>query len=112
MIAMEAIAIAAGIVTVGAATVAINAAMLGRNAYRGAKAIEAYNAATKTRKVLTTSARILGSGAGFEAGAATTRSYIENGDFTSMHSMEGYAQSVAMMGVMSGIGKLVTSGKL
>jgi len=97
MIAMEAIAIAAGVVTAGTATLAINAAMLGRNAYRGAKALEVYNAASTTRKALTTSARILGSGAGFEAGAATTRSYIENGDFTSMHSLEGYAQSIAMM---------------
>lgn len=109
MIAMEAIAIAAGVVTAGAATATINAAMLGRNAYRGAKALEAYNTASKARKALTTSARILGSGAGFEAGAATARSYIENGDFTSMHSVEGYAQSIAMMGVMGGIGKLINS---
>lgn len=29
-----------------------------------------------------------------------------------MHSKEGYVQSVAMMGMLSGIGKLVTSGKL
>jgi hypothetical protein len=97
MIAMQAFAITAGVVTAGTATVAINAAMLGRNAYRGAKALEAYNTASKTRRALTTSARILGSGAGFEAGAATTRSYIENGDLTSMHSLEGYAQSVGMM---------------
>lgn len=59
MIAMEAIAIAAGAVTMGAGTVAINALALGRNAYRGARALEAYNAASKTRQVLTTSARIL-----------------------------------------------------
>jgi hypothetical protein len=111
-IAMEAIAIAAWVVTAGTATVVINAAMLGRNAYRGVRAIEAYNAASKTRQVLTTSARILGSGAGFEAGWATMRSYIENGDFTSMHSKEWYTQSIAMMGVMSGIGKLITTGKL
>jgi len=112
MIAMEAFAIAAGVVTAGTATVAINAAMLGRNAYRGAKALEAYNAASKTRRALTTSARILGSGAGFEAGAATTRSYIENGDLTSMHSLEGYAQSVGMMWAMSAIGKLISVGAL
>lgn len=112
MIAMEAIAIAAGVVTAGVATGAINAVALGRNAYRGAKALEAYNTATKTRQTITTATRILGSGVGFEAGVATTRSYIENGDFTSMHSKEGYVQSVAMMGVMSGIGKLITAGKL
>jgi hypothetical protein len=112
MIAMEAFAIAAGVVTAGTATVVINAAMLGRNAYRGAKALEAYNAASKTRRALTTSARILGSGAGFEAGAATTRSYIENGDLTSMHSLEGYAQSVGMMWAMSAIGKLISVGAL
>lgn len=88
MIAMEAIAIAAGVVTAGAATMAINAAILGRNAYRGAKALEAYNAASKTRKAVTTTSRILASGASFEAGGATVRSLIENGDFTSMHSIE------------------------
>lgn len=90
---------------------AINAAILGRNTYRGAKAIEAYNAASKTRKYSTAAGRILGSGAGFEAGAATTRSLFENGDLTSMHSKEGYAQSIAMMGVLGGIGKLIQSGK-
>lgn len=112
MIAMEALAIAAGVVTAGTATVTINSVMFARNGLRAAEIARAYSSASKVKQISTTSARILGSGVGFEFGAASTRGFMENGDWKSMHSKEGYVQSVAMMGVMSGIGKLVTSGKL
>ena len=86
MIAMEAVAIAAGTITVGVGTAAINAVIVGRNVSRGIRAVEVYNEASKIRKGVTTAGRILGSGVGFEAGSATARSLMENGDLTSMHS--------------------------
>ena len=106
MIGMEAVAIGAGMLTMGAGTVAINALAFWVNATRGVRALEAYNAASKTKQTLTTSARILGGGAAFEAGGATTRSLIENGDLISMHSKEWYVQSIAMMGVMRWLGHI------
>ncbi len=108
MIGMEAVAIGAGVLTMGAGTVAINALAFWVNATRGVRVLEAYNAASKTKQYLTTTARILGGGVAFEAGGATTRSLIENGDLTSMHSKEWYVQSIAMMGVMRGIGEVFT----
>ncbi len=108
MIGMEAIAIAAGMVTMGVGTVAINSVMFMRNGLKVAEIANAYNATSKVRQGMTTGARILGGGLAFEAGGATTRSLIENGDLTSMHSYEWYAQSIAMMGVMRGIGEVFT----
>lgn len=35
---------------------------------------------------------------------------MENGDLTSMHSKEGYAQSIAMMGILKGVGTLIERG--
>ena len=106
MIAIEAIAIGAGVVTAGLGTAAINALAFWRHAYKWVRALEAYNAASSTKQYLTTGARILGGGAAFEVGGATTRSLIENRDFTSMHSKEWYAQSIAMMGVMRWLGHI------
>ncbi|EKD29402.1 MAG: hypothetical protein ACD_78C00422G0005 [uncultured bacterium (gcode 4)] len=111
MIVIEAIAIGAGMVTAWLWTAAVNAALLGRNAYRWVRAAKAYNMASKTRQVMTTAGRILGAWVGFEAGAATTRSFIENGDLTSMHSKEWYMQSIAMMWVLRWVGKLIETGK-
>ena len=111
MLAIEALAIAAWVLTAWVWTAAINAAMLGRNAYRWTRAIEAYNNAWKIRRLSTTAGRILGSWVWFEAWAATTRSIIENGDLTSMHSKEWYIQSIAMMWVLKWVWKLIESGK-
>lgn len=49
-LAVEAIAIAAGVVTAGVGTYAVNALAFGRHAARGAKMVEAYSAAGKLKR--------------------------------------------------------------
>ena len=105
MIAIEAIAIAAGAVTAGAGTIAVNALMLGRNATRWIHALEAYNAASVGRKFTTTASRILVGGGLFELAHANAVWQIEWTGWT-LGTKEWYAQSIAMIGVMGGLGKL------
>lgn len=107
--AVEAIAIAAGVFTGGLATAGINAMAFGRNAYRGTQLVEAYNAASKAKKAGVWIGRAtLGMGAGFEVGAAGVRSIHEG---KNMYSKEGFSQSIAMGTVLHGLNGFFASSK-
>ena len=95
-VAIEAIAIAAGAASMGAGTFAINWIALGRNAKRGAEAIEAYNAASKTRRLTVFGARSVIGGGFYEGGSASVRGGLNHQDVGDWYSKEGFAQSIAM----------------
>jgi hypothetical protein len=113
-LAIEAAAVVLGMATAGAATWAINSAVIARHtakgvkyAEKGVKYAEAYNALNGTGKALVWTARSVGGmGVGFEVGAGGARSLIEG---KNMYTAEGFAQSIAMGVVMHGLGSFFDS---
>lgn len=109
-VGIEACAMVAWALTAWAWAVAVNAMAFGRNAYRGAELVRAYEGASALKRYGVTGARIIAGWVGFNVGTWVVHGVFRD-DWSTLSSKEAYLQSIAMVGVMGALGKFFSSAK-